>query len=181
MAGLHPLRTASVALVGALVYFALLGILYSIAPYAVIPHWWRHFLPNAPVAVATWFTFLNVGGAVLAAIPVALGVILGTNKARRAALGLVIGVVPALYIAFRAFIDFGVPPTINAWAVDIVQFIAVSLAVVAMVALIRGFPLTIGSSEHGPATSAEVGVRSMMQINQLRSPATHTRVAQLYS
>ena len=40
--------------------------------------------------------------------------------------------------------------------------------------------LTIRSSEHGPAASAEVGVRSMMQINQLRSPATHTRVAQLY-
>ncbi len=40
--------------------------------------------------------------------------------------------------------------------------------------------LTIRSSEHGPAASAEVGVRSMMQINQLRSPAAHTRVAQLY-
>jgi len=40
--------------------------------------------------------------------------------------------------------------------------------------------LTIRSSEHGPAASAEVGVRSMMQINQLRSPATQTRVAQLY-
>jgi hypothetical protein len=40
--------------------------------------------------------------------------------------------------------------------------------------------LTIRSSERGPAASGEVGVRSMMQINQLRSPATHTRVAQLY-
>ena len=40
--------------------------------------------------------------------------------------------------------------------------------------------LTIRSSEHGPAASGEVGVRSMMQINQLRSPATRTRVAQLY-
>jgi hypothetical protein len=39
---------------------------------------------------------------------------------------------------------------------------------------------TIRSSEHGPAASAEVSVRSMMQINQLRSPATQTRVAQLY-
>jgi hypothetical protein len=40
--------------------------------------------------------------------------------------------------------------------------------------------LTIRSSEHGSAASAEVGVRSMMRINQLRSPAAHTRVAQLY-
>jgi hypothetical protein len=116
------------------------------APYAVIPNWWRNFLPNAPVAVATWFTLLNVGGAILAAIPVALGVVLGT-KAGGVALGLVIGVVPALYIALRAFIEFGVPPTIDAWVVDIAQFFAVSLAVVAGVALIRGFPLTIGSSD----------------------------------
>ena len=40
--------------------------------------------------------------------------------------------------------------------------------------------LTIRSSEHGPAASADGGVRSMMQINQLRSPSTQTRVAQLY-
>jgi hypothetical protein len=156
VASLHPLRTASVALVGALVYFALLGLLYSMAPYAVIPHWWRHFLPNAPAAVATWFTLLNVGGAILAAIPVALGIMLVT-KARGVALGLVIGVVPALSIAFHAFIEFGVPPTIDAWIVDIAQFFAVSLAVVAVVALIRGFPLTIGSSDRGAASSVGEG------------------------
>jgi hypothetical protein len=142
----HPLRTVSIALAGAVVYFALLWLFYAIAPYSVIPHWWRHFSPNAAVAVVTWFTLLNVGGAILAAIPVALGVVL-TSGSRGVVLGLVIGVMPALYMAVRVCIEFGVPPTVEAWVADIAQFFAVSLAVVAVVALIRGFPLTIGSSD----------------------------------
>ena len=149
MANPPRLRSTLVALVGAAVYFALLWLLYARAPYAVIPHWWRHFVPNAPVALVTWFTLLNVGGAILAAIPVALGIVLGTN-ARRVALGLVIGVVPALYIAIGGIIEFGVPPNAAGWVVDIAQFFAVSLAVVAMVALIQGFPLTNGWSDRGP-------------------------------
>jgi hypothetical protein len=145
----QPHLSRRISLINGFNLSALLGLLYSMAPYADIPHWWRHLLPNAPAAVATWFTLLNVGGAILAAIPVALGVVLGT-KARGVLLGLVIGVVAVLYIAFRAFIEFGVPPTINAWVVDVAQFFAVSLAVVAVLALIRGFPLTIGSSDRGP-------------------------------
>jgi hypothetical protein len=131
-----PLRIALVALVGAAVYFALLWLLYARAPYADIPHWWRHIVPNAPAALVTWFTLLNVGGALLAAIPVALGIVLGTN-ARRIALGMVIGVVPALDIVVRGIIEFGVPPTVSGWVVDIAQFFAVSLAVVAVVVLIQ--------------------------------------------
>jgi hypothetical protein len=69
-----PLRSTLVALVGAAVYFVLLWLLYARAPYAVIPHWWGHFMPNPPAALVTWFTLLNVGGAILAAIPVALGI-----------------------------------------------------------------------------------------------------------
>ena len=135
----YPLRATSIALAGAAVYFALLWLFYTWAPYTVIPHWWRNSSPNAAVAVVTWFTLLNVAGAILAAIPVALGVVLGT-KTRRVALGLVIGMVPAFYIVVRACIEYGVPPNLEAWVVDIAQFVAVSLAVVAVLALIRGLP-----------------------------------------
>jgi hypothetical protein len=144
-----PLRSILVALIGAAVYFALLWLLYARAPYAVIPHWWRHFVPNAPIALVTWFTLLNVGGAILAAIPVALGVVLGT-AARRSRLALIIGVVPALYIVVGGLLEFGFPPSVNGWVVDIAQFSAISFAVVAMVALLQGFPLTIGWSGRGP-------------------------------
>jgi len=143
-----PLRSVVVALIGAVVYSALLWLLYARAPYSVIPHWWLHFVPNSPVALVTWFTLLNVGGAILAAIPVAFGVLLGTT-ARRAALALIIGVVPALYIVVGGLMEFGLPPTVGGWVVDMAQFFAVSLAVVAIVALLQGFPLTIDSSDRG--------------------------------
>jgi ethanolamine transporter EutH len=113
-----------------------------------MPHWWRHFSPNAAAAVMTWFTLLNAGGAILAAIPVAFGVVLGT-KTRQVALGLIIGLMPALYLAVSGCIEYGVPSNLEALVVDISQFVAVSLAVVGVLALIRGFPLTIGSSDRG--------------------------------
>lgn len=94
----------------------------------------------------SWFSLLNVGGAILAAIPVAFGLVLGL-KVHRFALGLAIGVLPAVYIVAAGIIEFGVPASVEAWVVEITQFFAVGLAVVAMVALIRGFPLTIGSSD----------------------------------
>jgi len=105
-------------------------------------------LPNARVAVIGWFTLLNVGGAVLAAIPVALGVAFGAT-ARKTTLALVVGVVPALYIVVGGFLEFGLPPQVDGWIVDIAQFLAVSLPVAALVALFRGFPLTIGWSDRG--------------------------------
>jgi hypothetical protein len=156
LANLSPLRSASIVLIGAAVYFAFLWLFYAMAPYAPIPHWWRNFTPNAPVALATWFSLLNLGGAILAAIPVAFGVVLGT-KVRRIALGLTIGVVPALYIVVGAIFEFGVPPSVTGWVVEIAQFFAVSLAVVAMVALVQDFPLTIGSSDRGAKSSLDQG------------------------
>jgi hypothetical protein len=151
-----PLRSTLVVLLGAAVYFALLWFFYAWAPYTVIPQWLRHILPNARVALVTWFTLLNVGGAILAAIPVALGIVLGVS-ARRAVFGIIVGVVPALYILVGGVIEYGVPRNLEAWVVDIAQFFVVSLAVVAAVALFRGFPLTIGSSDRGAASSAGQG------------------------
>jgi hypothetical protein len=135
----YPLRTASIALAGGALYFALLWFFYTWAPYTAIPHWWRHLSPNAAAAVVAWFTLLNVGGAILAAIPVALGVVFSANT-RRVVLGLVIGLMPALYIAVSGCIEYGVPSNLEAWVVDTAQFVAVSLAVVGALALIRGLP-----------------------------------------
>jgi hypothetical protein len=156
VAKLSSLRGASVALAGAAVYCALLWLLYAKAPYAAIPHWWRHFAPNGPVALVIWFSLLNVGGAILAAVPVAFGLVLGL-KVHRFAFGLAIGVVPAAYIVAGGLIEFGVPARVEAWVVEITQFFAVGLAVVAMVALIQGFPLIIASSDRKAGTSANQG------------------------
>jgi hypothetical protein len=143
-----PLRTVLVALIGVAVYFGLLWLLYGSAPYATIPLWWRHFMPNAHVSLVIWFILLNVGGAILAAIPVALGVVLATTV-RRTALALMIGAAPAFFIVVGGLMESGLPPSVDGWIVDMAQFFTVSFAVVAMVALLQGFPLTIGSSDRG--------------------------------
>jgi hypothetical protein len=105
-------------------------------------------MPNPPVALVTWFSLLNVGGAVLAAIPVAFGLVRCT-EVRRLGLALGIGVVTAVYLVAGDLVEFGVPPSVEGWIVGIAQFFAVSLAVVVMVVLIQGYPLTIGSSDRG--------------------------------
>jgi hypothetical protein len=46
-------------------------------------------------------------------------------------------------------VEFGGPPSVEGWIVDSAQFFAVNLAVVAMVVLIQGYPLAIGSSDRG--------------------------------
>jgi hypothetical protein len=140
-----PLRPTLVALFGIAVYYALLGFLYARAPYAAMPHWWRAHLVTGPLAVMSWFTMLNLGGAALAAIPVGIGVVLSVNS-RRNLLGLIIGVLPALYMVVGGLTQFGVPTNLVGWVVDMAQFLAVSLAVVAAVALIESCPLTTRSS-----------------------------------
>ena len=134
-------RLTLVALVGVAVYYTLLGFLYARAPYSTMPHWWRAHVSPGPVAVVSWVTLLNLAGALLAAIPVAFGVVLGATS-RRVPLGLIIGVVPALYIVGGGLIEFGVPHGLGAWVTDMAQFAAVSIAVAAAVASIQSCPLT---------------------------------------
>lgn len=138
-----PARNLLIVVIGTVVYSALLGLSYAAAPYADIPTWWRQSMPNERAVVLCWFTLLNLGGAVLAAVPVAFGVVFGAKTARTA-LALVVGVMPATYIVVGGLLEFGAPPSVDGWIVDVAQFFAVTLAVAAWVAPFRDFPLTIG-------------------------------------
>ena len=104
-------------------------------------------MPDAPWSA--WIAVLNVGGAFLIAIPVALGVVLSTNYNRNV-LALIIGLVSAFYYHVGFLIAFGVPRRAFDWVWVVAQFLATGFAVVAMVALIQRFPLTIGWSDRGP-------------------------------
>jgi len=150
-----PLRDVLTAVAGTAAYSALLWFAYTWAPYAEIPAWWRHAIPDARVAVLGWFTLLNAGGAIAAAVPVAVALVF-TATARRSALGWVIGVVAALYIVAGGVLEFGLPPRVDGWIIAIAQFLAVSLAVAAFVALFRGFPRTI-SGRNGSRRSWRMG------------------------
>lgn len=136
-----PLRSFLVIVAGVAVYYVLLGLLYANAPYATIPHWLQQLAPTSSAAIITWFTLLNAGGAILAALPAAVLVVLGAHR-RRIPLALIIGVLPATCILVGSLVEFGAPLGASVWAVAILQFLVVSLAVVAAVVLFGGRSLT---------------------------------------
>jgi hypothetical protein len=140
------LRVVLVATTGGVVYFALLWQWFTYGPFFSPPDWWRHLMPSAPWGA--WLTVVNVGAAFLIAIPVAFGLVLGTKR-HRVVLALIMGLASALYYNVGAVIAFGVPRDAIGWAWIVAQFSATGFAVVAMVALIQRFPLTIGWSDRG--------------------------------
>jgi len=143
-------RSLLVALVGAGVYLALLEVSYGFleGSYFPPPQWWRDHLHLRPVASVSWFVLINAAGAVLAAIPVALGVVLFA-KTHKLALGLVVGVPPSLYIMGSGLVAYGLPKYAAAWVIDVFQFLSIGLAVLLAVVLFSSLPLTIGSSDRG--------------------------------
>ena len=136
-----PMRTVVAATAGVAVYYALLALLSANAPYTAAPHWWHQLVPSSAIAVTVWFTLLNVSVAILAAVPVAFG-LMRTIPVPNIRLGLVIGAVPAIYIVGGGLVEFGVPRTFAAWGIDAAQFLAVALAVVIVQTLFWRRPLT---------------------------------------
>jgi hypothetical protein len=135
-------RFLLVALVGTGAYLALLHVSYTFlgGSYYPPPQWWSDHLNLRPVAPASWFVLINAAGAVLAAIPVALGVVL-FGRAHKPALGLVVGVPPSLYIMGSGLVAYGLPKHAVAWVIDVFQFLSIGLAVLLAVVLFSGVHL----------------------------------------
>ena len=134
-------------LLGAGAYFALLQVslghfIYSDYPP---PQWWRHHLHPRVVSSASWYVLIDAVAAILAAIPVALGVVL-LAKSQRLVLGLLVGVLPSLYIMGGGLLEYGLPKYAAGWVINVFQFLSISLGVLAMVALFSSRPLTTRSS-----------------------------------
>jgi hypothetical protein len=139
-----PWRFLLAVLVGAGAYFALLHVtlghfIYSDYPP---PQWWRHHLHPRVVSSASWYVLIDAMAAILAAIPVALGVVLWA-KSHRLVLSILVGVLPSLYIEGGGLLEYGLPTYTAAWIIGIFQFLSISLGVLAMVVLFSGRPLTI--------------------------------------
>jgi len=100
------------------------------------------------VASVSWFVLIDAAAAVLAAVPVAIGVVF-LVKTRRLAISLAVGVPPSLYIVGSGLVEYGEPKYVAAWAVDVLQFLSIGLAVLLAVVLISSLPLTIGWSDRG--------------------------------
>jgi hypothetical protein len=125
--------------IGATVYYGLLGFVYSKAPYTSMPQWWGAYGISKPFAVVSWFTLLNVAGAVLSSMPVAIALVFA-GKARPLGRAAVVGLLAALAIAAGGLSEYGLPDSGGAWLADIAQFLGICGAVVASVALVGRLP-----------------------------------------
>ncbi len=143
-------------LVGAGVYLALLEVSYGFLEDSYIPppRWWTDHLQRRSVASVSWFVLINAAGAVLAALPAAIGVVLGA-KTHKLALGFVVGVLPGLYIMGSGLVAYGLPKYAAAWVVDVLQFLSISLAVLLAVVLFLSLPLIIGSSDREASSMSQ--------------------------
>ena len=131
-------------LVGAGAYFALLDVTlghFNWADYPP-PQWWRHHLHPRIVSSASWYVLIDAMAAIFAAVPVAVGVVL-LAKSQKLALGLLVGVLPGLYIEGGGLLEYGLPTYTASWVITMFQFASISLGVLAMVALFSSRPLTI--------------------------------------
>jgi hypothetical protein len=138
-----------IALAGAVAYLALLKISYGFLEGSYFPpQWWRDHWHLRPLASASWFVLVNAAGAVMAAMPVAVGVVL-LAKTHRLALGLIVGAAPSIYVIGSSLAAFGLPNYAVAWVVVVCQFLSIGLAVLLTVVLFGSLPLTIGSSDRG--------------------------------
>lgn len=122
--------------VGSALYLALLSGIYSAAPYSDIPSWWFRAEPRSPIAVSSWFALVDICGALLAALPVA--VLLHLVRARRIGSAIGVGAVAALWIGIGGLVHYGVPTTAAGGISRLAQFIAVLLSVAAVRAMIGG-------------------------------------------
>jgi hypothetical protein len=129
-------RLLLAALMGAGAYLALLHVSYAFieGSYYPPPQWWRDHLHPRPVASASWFVLINAAGAVLAAIPVALGLVL-LAKTHKLTLGLAVGVPASLYIMGSGLVAYGFPQQAIAWVIEVFQFLSIGLAVLLSVVL----------------------------------------------
>ena len=133
------LRSTLIALAGAVLYYAMLGVVYSRAPYAYIPEWFRDQPALRATVARSWFSLLNIGGALLAAVPIALGLMLFKTRIN-SSMALVIGTLAALWLSVTAVLEYGLPKYPAAWLITGIQILAVSMAVAAVLRLFHAKP-----------------------------------------
>src|SRR5258705_3396484 len=104
------LRFPLAVLLGAGAYLVLLQVSYGFLKWSYYPspQWWRDYLHPRVVASASWFVLINVAGAILAAVPVGISVVL-LVKQHRLALSVLVGLLPSLYIMGGGVLEYGLP------------------------------------------------------------------------
>jgi hypothetical protein len=135
-------------LVGAIGYVVLLHISYGLLQNCYIPpSWWYGLLHSRFVASFSWFVLVNFLGAVSAAVPVALCVAFFA-KSNKLALALLVGFPSALFVIGDGIVAYGFPAYAAAWAIEVLHFLSIGLAVLLEVAFFLSRPLTSVGRDH---------------------------------
>jgi hypothetical protein len=164
MAFTTRLRLAIATALGAGTYLAFLYLSYSLFEDGYIPpEWWASHLRSQPLAVATWFSVINGAGAVAAAIPVAIGMVLFSKHQKRS-LSLGIGILSALCFMGAGIVSYGFPNYPVAWLIELFQFLFIALSVVLFAVLFTSRALTNGYT----ATAA---IAARLRFSRSRSAA----------
>jgi hypothetical protein len=138
------LRLVVATALGAGAYLTFLYLSYSVfADSYIQPQWWTNHLHSQPLASAAWLSVVNGAGAVAAAIPVAIGMVLFSKHQRRS-LSLGIGILSAFCFMGAGIVSYGFPNYAVAWVVELFQFLFIALSVVLFVLLFTSRSLTNG-------------------------------------
>jgi hypothetical protein len=124
-----------------LAYYEFGNLVYSKLPYVQIPSQWTW--PSRRIGVLAWFLLLNITGALLAALPVALLVaavrFIHAKLWVSVAVGVVTAVAVYLPIAFWERPAYP-PPSWMLWANNVPHFLSIVLAVPLLVRLMIALP-----------------------------------------
>jgi hypothetical protein len=131
---------------GAVAYYALLGLSYGLLQHSYQPSaWWMDRIHPERLGATSWFVLVNGAGAVLAAIPVVVVLQLWGGPQRRP-LALMSAALAAATFVGGGVVQYGLPTYAAAWVVELAQLATIFLAVPALIALLPGRPLTTRSS-----------------------------------
>jgi hypothetical protein len=128
------LRYAVVVAAGVAIYYFLGGVVFQRMPYVRVPNILLTFWTTRSFGVIVWFVFLNIVGSLIAALPVALGVILALRQYRLKT-ALAISLMTALIVAVPVFGTDMSPFVQNAgssagsWVNIVILFLAIACAV----------------------------------------------------
>lgn len=136
---LRPIHALAIAAL-AVVYYASVHTIMPRMPFVDLPSWWRIPWPSRRIDAFTWLQTVQVGGAILAAIPVALAIAWGATS-RRFVVALAVAA-PTALSTLMFFVDRTIPATASSPLVMlavVVTFLSYLLAVPLVVAISHAF------------------------------------------
>jgi hypothetical protein len=141
-------------------YYFLTGTVIQRLPWALVPTWWSRMWPSRSTAVLSWFDLLNLAGALIASLPIAI-VIRFLVRQYQYGVALIVATTVAGVVLISGYINYPPHPD-NAsswWLSSVVLFMVLGGAPPFVVWLCRLAPSNLrwsGQDEHLRSTKEQV-------------------------